>query len=571
MQVSQYFLATHRETPQDAEIASHQLMIKAGLIRKLSSGLYSWLPLGLKVLQKIEQVVREELNAAGALEILMPAVQPAELWQETERWQAFGPQLLKIVDRAQREFCFGPTHEEVITDLVRKELKSYKQLPLNLYQIQTKFRDEIRPRFGVMRAREFMMKDAYSFHIDQQSLGQTYQKMYQAYCNIFDRLGLKYRAVEADTGSIGGSASHEFQVLAESGEDLIFYSDQSNYAANIEKASYLFPTAVEESQAQSSKQSVDTPQVKTIEGLVELLNLPIEQTAKTLLVEGAESKAVALILRGDHSLNELKAEKHPLIKAPLTFIDEQTAFSLTGAHFGSLGPVDLALPIIVDHSAAALSNFSCGANQDDKHFINCNWHIDATWSETADLRNVEIGDPSPDGKGQLLCARGIEVGHIFQLGKKYSEAMGATVLNKNGKAVAMEMGCYGLGVSRVVAAAIEQNHDENGIIWPEALAPFQVVILPMNMHKSETVKTKAFELYHQLKQQGIDVLLDDRNERAGVMFADSDLCGIPHRFVIGDKGLRNEVIEYKYRKNTEKQEIALAELDDFLKTIVSKS
>ena len=564
MRLSQYFLATQKETPQDAEIISHQLMIRAGLIRKLSSGLYTWLPLGLKILHKVETIVREELNAIGALEILMPAVQPAELWQESERWDTFGAQLLKMTDRAGREFCYGPTHEEVITDMLRGELKSYKQLPLNLYQIQTKFRDEIRPRFGVMRSREFIMKDAYSFHIDKDCLAKTYEKMHQAYCNIFDRLGLHYRAVDADSGSIGGSASHEFQVLAENGEDLIFYSDESDYAANIEKASHLLPEPVSQQDTPARKENVATPNAKTIDDVVSLLTLPIEKTIKTLLVEGEESPAVALILRGDHTLNEIKAENHPQIKSPLTFIDEDKATELTGSTFGSLGPVELNMPIIVDHSAAAITDFCCGANQSDHHFINCNWYTDATWTECVDLRNVVEGDISPDGKGTLRSARGIEVGHIFQLGKKYSTAMKATVLNQNGKATPMEMGCYGIGISRIVAAAIEQHHDDKGIVWPAPLAPFQMVIVPMNMHKSDVVKQKAFELYEQLKEQGVDVLLDDRNERAGVMFADSELVGIPHRITIGAKGLDNGIVEYKHRKDIDKQEITLDALNEFI-------
>lgn len=567
MRFSQYFLPTHREIPQDAEIISHQLMLRAGLIKKLGSGLYTWLPLGLKVLQKIERIVREEMNAAGALEVLMPSVQPAELWQESDRWDTFGPLLLKITDRAQREFCFGPTHEEVVTDLVRHELKSYKQLPLNLYQIQTKFRDEIRPRFGVMRAREFIMKDAYSFHTESACLENTYQRMHQAYCTIFDRLGLTYRAVEADTGSIGGSTSHEFQVLADNGEDLIFYSDVSNYAANIEQATYLLPTPIAPKHQQSHKQSVDTPNAKSIADVVTLLNLPIVKTVKTLLVEGAGHPAVALVLRGDHTLNEIKAAKHPLVKSPLTFIDEQKAAELTGCQFGSLGPVGLELPYIIDHSAAVVEDFCCGANKVGKHYINCNWHIDAPLTEMADLRNVVEGDPSPDGQGKLLSARGIEVGHIFQLGTKYSNAMDASVLNPQGKAVPLEMGCYGLGVSRVVAAAIEQNHDEHGILWPEALAPFQLALIPMNMHKSEAVKGKTFALYQALHENGVDVLLDDRNERAGVMFADCDLIGIPHRLVIGEKGLARGVIEYKRRGESQSQDIPLSELENFLATL----
>lgn len=564
MKLSQYYLPTQREVPQDAEIASHQLMIRAGLIRKLGSGLYTWLPLGLKILHKVETIVREELNAIGALEILMPAVQPSELWQETGRWDTFGAQLLKMTDRAGREFCYGPTHEEVITDLLRSELNSYKQLPLNLYQIQTKFRDEIRPRFGVMRAREFIMKDAYSFHLDTDCLAQTYKKMHQAYSNIFNRLGLTFRAVDADSGSIGGSASHEFQVLADSGEDLIFFSNESDYAANIEKATYRFPNPVENSHSQSTKQRIATPNAKTIDEVVSLLNLPIEKTVKTLLVEGKECPAVALVLRGDHTLNEIKAENHLLVKKPLQFIDEAKATELTGSTFGSLGPVNLNMPILVDHSAAAISDFCCGANEVDFHFTNCNWYVDANWSECVDLRNVIEGDISPDGKGTLACARGIEVGHIFQLGRKYSESMNATILNQQGKATPMEMGCYGIGISRIVAAAIEQHHDQQGICWPAPLAPFSVAIIPMNMHKDDRVKQTALEIYEQLKQQGIDVLLDDRNERPGVMFADCELIGIPHRFTIGAKGLDNGTIEYKHRSASEKQDIALDAFASFV-------
>ena len=515
----------------------------------------------------MENIVREELNKVGALEILMPAVQPSELWKETERWDTFGAQLLKMTDRAGREFCYGPTHEEVITDMLRGELKSYKQLPLNLYQIQTKFRDEIRPRFGVMRAREFIMKDAYSFHIDQSCLEATYQKMHQAYCHIFDRLQLKYRAVDADSGSIGGSASHEFQVLADNGEDLIFYSNESQYAANIEKATYLLPTPISDDKKGSTLEIVDTPNKKTIDEVVTHLSLEIKKTIKTLLVEGIDSPAIALVLRGDHTLNEIKAEHHPLIKTPLTFIDEETAKELTGSTFGSLGPVKLDMPVLVDHSAAVITNFCSGANQIDKHFINANWHTDALWQEVVDLRNVVEGDLSPDGKGTLHSARGIEVGHIFQLGKKYSESMNAKVLNSNGKAVPMEMGCYGIGISRIIAAAIEQNHDEHGITWPMALAPFKIVIVPMNMHKSEEVKQKAFELYENLQKKGIDVLLDDRNERAGVMFSDSELVGIPHRIVIGAKGLDKKIVEYKARKSNEKQEIHLDEFESFIKNL----
>jgi prolyl-tRNA synthetase len=565
MRISEFCLITYKETPQEAEVKSHQLMLRTGMIKRLGSGLYSWLPLGVRVLQKVETIVREEMNKAGALEVLMPNVQPAELWQETGRWDEFGPQLLKINDRAKREYCFGPTHEEVITSFCRDELNSYKQLPVNFYQIQTKFRDEIRPRFGVMRAREFLMKDAYSFHLNVDSLKTTYDIMYQAYANIFDKMNLTYRAVQADTGSIGGSTSHEFQVLADTGEDEIFYSDESDYAANIEKASYL-PQRKTDYNSKKDMATVDTPNTKTINDLVALLGLPIEKTVKTLLVEGEETPIVALVLRGDHSLNELKAEKHPHVKSPLSFIEEEKASQILGANFGSLGPVGLTIPYIVDHSASVLTDFCCGANQNHKHLINVNWKRDVPLEIEADLRNVVVGDLSPDGKGRLKSCRGIEVGHIFQLGDKYSRAMNATVLDENGKAQAMQMGCYGLGVSRVVAASIEQNHDESGIIWPEPLAPFQAIILPMNRHKSDKVKEESDALYQFLQDNHIEVLLDDRKERAGVMFADADLIGIPHRFIIGEKSLNNGVIEYSHRKDMIKKELPLSTLKDFIKT-----
>lgn len=566
MRARNSWLMTYKETPQHAEITSHQLMLRAGLIKRLGSGLYTWLPFGLRILQKVETVVREEMNRSGALELLMPNIQPAELWKESGRWFDFGPLLLKMKDRGERDFCFGPTHEEVITDLLRDDLTSYKQLPINFYQIQTKFRDEIRPRFGVMRAREFTMKDAYSFHLNESSLADTYKIMYDTYCRIFDRLGLHYRAVEADTGSIGGSTSHEFQVLADSGEDLIFYSDGSDYAANIEKAEYLTP---EKTSPQSTNERVlvDTPKAKTIADVVTMLKLPIEKTVKTLLVEGTEHPIVALVLRGDHTLNEFKAEKHDWVKSPLCFVDEEKASKIIGANFGSLGPVDLALPTVVDHSAAVLSDFCCGANQNDKHYINVNWDRDTRIEQQVSLRNVVENDLSPDGKGKLKSCRGIEVGHIFQLGDKYSRSMNATVLNESGKATPMQMGCYGLGVSRVVAASIEQHHDEKGIVWPDALAPFQIILLPMNMKKSQHVKEVAESLYQTLLDKNVDVLLDDRNERAGVMFADSELIGIPHQIVIGDKGLANGIVEYKKRADNAKKEIKLDELAPFIDTL----
>ncbi|PJD94855.1 MAG: proline--tRNA ligase [Legionella sp.] len=563
MRVSQWFLATQKETPNDAEIKSHQLMLRTGMIRKLGSGLYTWMPLGLKVLRKIEQIVREEMNKAQAMEILMPAVQPAELWQETGRWETFGGQLLKMHDNNQREYCYGPTHEEVITDIMRTELQSYKQLPANFYQIQTKFRDEIRPRFGVMRAREFIMKDAYSFHITTESLQQTYDVMYQTYSRIFDRMGLKYRAVEADTGAIGGSASHEFQVLADSGEDLIFYSDQSHYAANIEQATCLKPEKAVV-QAHMNRQLVDTPAQKTIQEVAAFLQIDEGNTVKTLIVKGTEHPMVALVLKGDDELNEVKAIKHPLVHSPLLFIDEEYIMEELNAPVGSLGPIDLPIPVIVDHHALALSGFTCGANQKDKHFMQVQWDKDVTTYQDYDLRNVKNGDPSPDGQGTLHSCRGIEVGHVFQLGEKYAQAMNAQVINQQGQLQTMMMGCYGLGISRVVAAAIEQHHDDKGIIWPQAIAPFDVVIIPINGHKSQTVAEKADALYQQLSQLGVDVLLDDRKERPGVLFADHDLIGIPHRVVISERTLENACVEYKARTEQEAQTIAYEDIVSYL-------
>jgi prolyl-tRNA synthetase len=558
MKTSQYLLTTLKETPANAEIVSHQLMLRAGMIRQVSQGLYTWLPLGLKVLKKVEQIIREEMNRSGAIEMLMPAIQPAELWQETRRWDEFGDLMLKMKDRHERDYCYGPTHEEVITDMVRNELHSYKQLPINLYQIQNKFRDEVRPRFGVMRAREFLMKDAYSFHTCAESLTETYKVMHAAYSRIFERLGLKFRAVEADSGSIGGSCSHEFQVLAESGEDLIAFSDSSEYAANIERAASLAPQTP---RTQSNKQmeQIDTPGLYTIKTLVDALDIPIQQTVKTLFVEGEEDDLVALIIRGDDTLNTIKAEKHPLIKAPLAYVSEEKIRNIIGAGPGSLGPVNLTVPILVDHVAANISDFSCGANIDDKHFINVNWERDLPLPETVDLRNVKEGDPSPDGKGKLKLTRGIEVGHIFELGNKYSEAMNATVMDESGKPVVLNMGCYGIGVSRIVAAAIEQHNDERGIVWPLPMAPFQVVIIPVKYQHEETKKV-ADELYAAFKEKNIDVLLDDRNERPGVKFADMDLIGIPHRIVVGEKGLAKGVVEHKFRDASEPTEIKIEEI-----------
>ena len=570
MRTRQYLLATLKETPADASVISHQLMLRAGMIRKIASGLYTWLPMGLRVLRKVEQVVREEMNASGALEVLMPAIQPAELWQESGRWEQYGPELLRLTDRHEREFCVGPTHEEVITELARNEISSYKQLPLNLYQIQTKFRDEIRPRFGLMRAREFVMKDAYSFHLDQASLQQTYDRMYQAYCNVFERLGLNYRPVVADNGSIGGEGSHEFHVLADSGEDAVVFSDTGDYAANMEKATALPPQG-ERPQPAAELARVDTPDATTIAAVSQLLGTGPAQCVKTLIVmghaeEGETQPLVALVLRGDHELNEIKAENHPAVHAPLTMASESQIEQAIGCKPGSIGPIKLPVRVIADHSAAHLADFVCGANVDGQHFTGVNWARDAHFDEIADLRNVVEGDLSPDGKGTLLIKRGIEVGHIFQLGQKYSQAMNCTVLNENGKAATLTMGCYGIGVSRVVASAIEQNHDERGIVWPDALAPFQVALVPLKMESSEAVREATEALYQGLQQAGIDVLLDDRDKKVspGVKFADMDLIGIPHRVVIGDRGLDAGELEYKYRRDSEPRSIPSAEVLDFL-------
>lgn len=566
MRTSQYLLSTLKETPADAEVISHQLMLRAGMIRKLASGLYTWLPTGLRVLKKVENIVREEMNNAGAIEVSMPVVQPADLWLESGRWEQYGPELLRFVDRGERPFVLGPTHEEVITDLIRNELSSYKQLPLNLFQIQTKFRDEVRPRFGVMRSREFLMKDAYSFHTSQESLQETYDRMYEAYSKIFSRMGLDFRAVQADTGSIGGSASHEFQVLANSGEDDVIFSDSSDYAANIEFAEALAP-ATSRAAATVEMSQIDTPNAKTIAELVEQFSLPIEKTVKTLLVkasEGSPAPLIALLVRGDHELNEVKADKLPHVASPLTFASEEEIRAIVQAGPGSLGPVNLNIPVIADRSVAVMSDFAAGANIDGKHFIGINWDRDVALPEVADLRNVVAGDPSPDGKGTLMIRRGIEVGHIFQLGTKYSEALKAAVQGEDGRNQTLTMGCYGIGVTRVVAAAIEQNFDDRGILWPDAIAPFQVAILPMNMHKSFRVQQLAEALYTTLRAQGIEVLMDDRKERPGVMFADMELIGIPHTIVIGDRNLDNEEIEYKNRREGEKQMIKTGEIVDFL-------
>lgn len=571
MRVSKLLLATLKESPSDAEVISHKLMLRAGLVRKLASGLYTWLPMGLRVLRKVENIIREELNNAGSQEILMPATQPAELWKESGRWEQYGPELLRMKDRHGREFCFGPTHEEVITDMVRNELRSYKQLPANFYQIQTKFRDEIRPRFGIMRSREFLMKDAYSFHIDETSLNETYEEMHATYCKIFDRIGLDYRPVQADTGSIGGSTSHEFHVLAESGEDDIAFSSNSDYAANIEFAEAIAATT-ERPVATQQMKLVETPNTKTINELAEKFKLKIEDTVKTLIVhadEESENTLVALLVRGDHELNEIKAEKLAGIASPLCFATEEEIRNAIGADPGSLGPVNLKIPFLVDRSVAIMSDFSAGANIDGQHYFGINWERDITLGEVVDIRNVVEGDPSPDGKGTLSIKRGIEVGHIFQLGKKYSEALKATVLDDKGKATVMTMGCYGIGVSRVVASAIEQYHDDKGIIWPESIAPFQVVIIPMNMHKSDTLRPIAEKLYNDLKKLNVDVLFDDRKERAGIMFADMELIGIPHRIVIGDRGLEKGMVEYKGRRDKDNMDIALDDIAQFIKDKLS--
>ncbi|PIW61874.1 proline--tRNA ligase [Shewanella sp. CG12_big_fil_rev_8_21_14_0_65_47_15] len=567
MRVSKYLLSTQKETPANAEVISHQLMLRAGMIRRNASGLYSYLPTGLRVLRKVEAIVREEMNKAGAIEILMPMVQPADLWVETGRWDKFGPELLRFKDRHNRDFVLGPTHEEVITDLIRKEVSSYKQLPLNLYQIQTKFRDEVRPRFGVMRSREFLMKDAYSFHLDVDTMNATYEAMYQAYSNILSRMGLAFRPVLADTGSIGGSMSHEFHVLAQSGEDLIAYSTGSDYAANIEKAESPMPTEARGA-ATEELRLVDTPNAKTIAELVEQFNLDITKTVKTLIVMGATEAAplVALIVRGDHDLNEIKADKLDLVASPLEFAPEALIRDAIGAGPGSLGPVGLTMPIIIDHSVSVMSDFAAGANVDDKHYFGINWERDLPTAQAADIRNVVEGEPTPDGLGTYAMARGIEVGHIFQLGTNYSKSMNATVLDENGKSQVLLMGCYGVGVSRIVAAAIEQNFDDRGIIWPEAIAPFSVGILPMNMHKSHRVTDIAEQLYKDLTAAGIDVLLDDRKERPGVMFADMELIGLPHTVVIGDRNIDAGVYEYKNRRTGEKQDIPFDQLVDFLKS-----
>jgi prolyl-tRNA synthetase len=561
MKASQITVSTLKEVPAHADVISQQLMLRAGLIRQLASGLYSWMPMGLRVLRKVENIVREEMNAAGAEELLMPAVQPAELWQESGRWQKYGDELLRLTDRHDREFCVGPTHEEVITDIARNELKSYKQLPRNFYQIQTKFRDERRPRFGVMRAREFIMKDSYSFHLGTDSLAETYQTMYDTYCRIFSRIGLNFRPVEADTGSIGGNASHEFHVLAESGEDDIAFSTESDYAANVEMAEALSPISdlAERAAAGDAMSKFDTPSQRSIAEVCELTGADATETVKVLLVQGAneEQPVIALVLRGDHELNEIKAEKLPEVAEPLTLVNDDQIKAAAGCDAGFIGPVGLNVPMIVDRAAAANANFICGANENGYHLKNVNWDRDCDEpANVKDIRNVVAGDPSPDGKGTLEIKRGIEVGHVFQLGQKYAEALGAKVLDENGKNTTMDMGCYGIGVSRVVASAIEQNNDDRGILWPEAIAPFQAVICPIGYKKSEAVSAKCAELYDALTAAGIEVLLDDRDIRPGVMFAEWELIGVPHRFTIGDRGLDKGIVEYKQRRAESSEDLA---------------
>lgn len=562
MRTSQYLLATQKEVPSDAEVISHQLMIRAGMVRKVAAGLYTWLPTGLRVLNKVAHIVRDEMNKAGSIEISMPVVQPADLWQESGRWDEYGPELLRIKDRQQRDFVLGPTHEEVITSIVRNEVNSYKQLPLNLYQVQTKFRDEIRPRFGIMRSREFIMKDAYSFHLTDECLDTTYKVMHQAYCNIFDRIGLEYRPVIADSGSIGGAVSHEFHVLAESGEDDIAFSNASTYAANVELAQAVCNQSA--AAATLNLEKIDTGDAKTIDSVAQRLNIEVTQSVKTLMVKASDSldaDIVALVLRGDHQLNHIKASKHEWIASPLEMADEKDVIALVGCGFGTLGPVNLQIPVIVDLSAAACSDFVCGANEVNTHYVGVNWQRDVGEITTADLRDVVAGDPSPCGEGSLEIRKGIEVGHIFQLGDKYSKAMSCGVLTETGKHEVLQMGCYGIGVTRIVAAAIEQNHDKYGIMWPDAIAPFKVVIIPMNMHKSHRVQEVAQKLYQELSDANIEVLFDDRKERPGVMFADMELIGVPHSIVIGERNLDNQELEYKNRGTGEK---TMLKIDDVL-------
>ena len=570
MRISKYLIATLREAPAEAEIISHQLMLRAGMIRRIASGIYTWLPMGLRVLRKVESIIREEMDRVGAQELLMPGVQPAELWEESGRWDQYGPELLRIKDRHQRDFCLGPTHEEIITDLIRKEIRSYKQLPANFYQIQTKFRDEVRPRFGIMRAREFLMKDAYSFHLTEESLQETYEEMFSTYTRIFERLGLKFRAVQADSGNIGGKASHEFHVLADSGEDQIVFNEEGTYAANIELAEAPMPEG-ERDAPKATLETIDTPDQHTIEELSQFLNISANKCIKTLVVKGQNESLVALILRGDHELNRVKAEKIPAVAKPLEFANAEEIKKTLNCTPGSIGPVNISIPVIVDHSALHVADFVCGANEDGKHLTGVNWGRDLAEPQGVDIRNIVKGEPAPDGSGKLDIAKGIEVGHIFQLGKKYSEAMKATCLDENGDSRTLTMGCYGIGVSRILAAAIEQNHDENGIIWPNAIAPFHVSLVPINMHKSQRLRDAVMKLYEELQDAGIEVLLDDRKERPGVMFSDAELIGIPHRLTFGERGLDAGTIEYRSRKDSENTDIQLSDVTNFIKSQLAES
>lgn len=565
MRLSQLPLTTYKEVPAEAEVISHQLMLRAGLLRRLASGLFTWMPVGLRALRKVEKIVREEMDRAGAFELLMPAVQPAELWQETGRWDVYGKLLLRMRDRHEREFCFGPTHEEVITDIARRELKSYRQLPVNYYQIQTKFRDEIRPRFGLMRAREFLMKDAYSFHLDQASLHATYEAMADTYARICTRLGLRFRPVAAHSGEIGGARSQEFHVLADSGEDAIAYCDADNFAANLEMAPALAPAATRPAAAQTAER-VHTPARRTMAEVSTHLDVPVERCLKTLVVAGDNGGLVALALRGDHELNPIKAAALPGVASPLRLADAAEVEAAASCPPGFIGPVGLSIPLIADHSAAVLADFVCGANEENFHLAGANWGRDAAEPDTADLRNVVAGDPSPGGGGPVKIARGIEVGHIFELGDKYSLAMQATVLDQDGKETPMLMGCYGIGVSRIVAAAIEQNHDDNGIIWPEPMAPFQVMLVVLNPKNSDSVTAAADALYDDLQQAGIEVLMDDRRARPGVKFADADLLGLPHRLTVGERGLAAGHVEYRERRSGDEENLALDDVVDFIRT-----
>ena len=573
MRVTKFPLYTLKESPADAELVSHQLMLRAGMIRRLASGLYTWLPTGLRVLRKVENIVREEMNRSGAVEVLMPSIQPSELWEESGRWDQFGPELLRIQDRHTRDYCYGPTHEEVITDIARRELRSYRQLPVNFYQIQTKFRDEIRPRFGVMRAREFSMKDAYSFHMTNECLQSTYEVMYATYSRIFSRLGLRFKAVEADTGSIGGNVSHEFHVLAESGEDAIAFSTESDYAANVELAPTA-PLQVGNSTSLQPLEKVETPDQHSIDDVCAFLDVPPDQVAKTLVVRSSSGSLIALILRGDHDLNAAKAQKLDDVADPLTFANEQEIQAMLGCKTGSLGPFGLNCPLIIDHAAYALENFICGANEDGFHFIGANWARDLArfnQYESRDLRKIVSGDASPDGKGMIQVKRGIEVGHIFQLGDKYSTALGASVLSKDGEEQIVKMGCYGIGVSRVVAAAIEQNFDKQGIIWPQSIAPFDISIIPISAKKSRQVIETSERLYRELENSGLEVLYDDRELRAGLLFADHELIGIPHRIVVSERGLSQNSIEYKHRRDLQALQIPAESILQFIRDRMRES